>query len=124
MQNQRGFTLIELLAVIIILGIIFSVAINKFGLFEGSATQRMIDVGIKELNTREKLVWSNVKLRGGYDVDKIDEIIQAEIDRDLGNGTDVSCSSNTECVINVQGYTAAVERVPADRAKPALWSRE
>lgn len=118
MRNQDGFTLVELIAVVIILGVIVSTVAWKFGMFEGAATQSVITSAIKELNTREKLTWSNVKLSDDRSK-PIDELVRDLIDWDIGNGTHVD-----ESRITVRGHSAAVVRTPATSSTPAIWSRQ
>jgi prepilin-type N-terminal cleavage/methylation domain-containing protein len=82
--NQNGFTLIELISVLIIMGVVASVSIQRFDLVSDSASQRVLHAGIKELNIRESLVWSNVKISlDGYTTD---EDIFTVVDTNLGNG--------------------------------------
>jgi prepilin-type N-terminal cleavage/methylation domain-containing protein len=57
--NQNGFTLIELISVMIIMGVVASVSIQKFDIVSDTASERALYEGIKELNIRESLVWSN-----------------------------------------------------------------
>jgi prepilin-type N-terminal cleavage/methylation domain-containing protein len=65
--NQKGFTLIELISVLIIMGVIGSVAIKKYDLLTDTANERVLTVAIKELNVRESLTWTNMKISGdGY----------------------------------------------------------
>ena len=61
-SNQKGFTLLELMSVLVIMGIIFSVAIKKFDLISDSASMTAIKTGVRELNTQESLVWVDIKL--------------------------------------------------------------
>ncbi|MGD8992064.1 MAG: prepilin-type N-terminal cleavage/methylation domain-containing protein [Desulfobacterales bacterium] len=69
--NQRGFTLIELVSVMIIMGVVASVSIQKFDIVSGSANESALTAGIKELNVRESLVWSNMKISiDGYSNDE------------------------------------------------------
>lgn len=70
--NQKGFTLIEMVSVMIIMGVVASVSIQKFDIVSNTANERALITGIKELNVRESLVWSNMKISDdGYtgDVD-------------------------------------------------------
>ena len=68
--NQKGFTLIELISVIIIMGVVASVAIQKFSRVSDSANESALISGIKELNIRESLEWSNLKISiDGYSTD-------------------------------------------------------
>ncbi len=69
--NQKGFTLIEMVSVMIIMGVVASVSIQKYDIVSDTANQRALTVGIKELNVRESLEWSNVKISGdGYTTDE------------------------------------------------------
>lgn len=60
--NQKGFTLIELISVMIIMGVVASVSIQKFDIVSNTAGEKALHLGIKELNIRESLTWSNMKI--------------------------------------------------------------
>ena len=69
--NQKGFTLIEIISVMIIMGVVASVSIQKFDLLSETASQRALYSGIKELNIRESLTWTNLKISSaGYNRDE------------------------------------------------------
>lgn len=69
-MNQKGFTLIELISVMIIMGVVASVSIQKFDVVSDTAGERALHLGIKELNIRESLTWSNIKISAdGYSND-------------------------------------------------------
>jgi prepilin-type N-terminal cleavage/methylation domain-containing protein len=61
-SDQKGFTLIELISVMIILGVMASVAVKRLDVIGGGATDRVLQEGVKELNIREYLVWTDLKL--------------------------------------------------------------
>ena len=83
-MNQKGFTLIELISVMIIMGVLASVSIQRFDLVSDSANQRVLHAAVKELNIRESLIWSNAKISlDGY---TNDGDIFAAVDTDLGSG--------------------------------------
>lgn len=66
-SDQKGFTLIEFISIMVIMGVMASVGVKKLDLLSGSATSRTIKEGIKELNVRESLTWTNTKLSNtGY----------------------------------------------------------
>ncbi len=66
-SGEQGFTLLELIAVLVILSVLAAVAIPRYISIDESARQRAIDAGIAELNGRETLTWSNIKITGtGY----------------------------------------------------------
>ena len=71
LRNQKGFTLIELLSVMIIMGVMSSVAVKKVDFITDTASTRALAVTVKELNVRESLVWSNMKISNdGYTTDE------------------------------------------------------
>jgi prepilin-type N-terminal cleavage/methylation domain-containing protein len=84
--NQKGFTLIELVSVMIIMGVVASVSIQKFDIVSNTANERALITAIKELNVRESLVWSNMKISDdGYTGD---EDLWDLMKTDLGTGYD------------------------------------
>lgn len=60
--SQKGFTLLELMSVLVIMGVIFSIAIKKYDILTDSASITALEAGIRELNTQETLVWIDMKL--------------------------------------------------------------
>ena len=83
-NNQKGFTLIELISVLIIMGVIVSVAIKKYDLLSDTASITTLKSGVRELKARESLTWFQLKLSDtGYtnDVD-----VYNAIDKDIGRG--------------------------------------
>jgi len=82
LRNQKGFTLIELISVMIIMGVMSSVAVKKVDFITDTASTRALVTTVKELNVRESLVWSNMKISNdGYTTD---EDIFAALDTNLG----------------------------------------
>lgn len=82
MINQQGFTLIELMAALVIIGVLFSVAAKKFNLLSDTADYRVLEAGISEINMRETLTWTNIKLsQGGWTKDSD---IYSQINTGLG----------------------------------------
>jgi prepilin-type N-terminal cleavage/methylation domain-containing protein len=69
-RNQKGFTLIELLSAMIIMGVMGSVAVKKVDFITDTASARALAIAVRELNVRESLVWSNLKISNdGYITD-------------------------------------------------------
>ena len=60
-NDAKGFTLIELIAVMVILGVMASVAVKKFHLISDTAGDRALQEVIKELNVRETVTWTKTK---------------------------------------------------------------
>ena len=66
----------------IILGVLGSVVIQKFEQLSDTAAARALAAGVKELNVRESLVWTNMKISSvGYTTD---EDVFAIVDKNLG----------------------------------------
>lgn len=61
-SDQKGFTLIELISIMIILGVLATVVTKKFDILSDTASQRALIAGIGELNARESLTWTNMKM--------------------------------------------------------------
>jgi len=60
-NDTKGFTLIELIAVMVILGVMASVAVKKFNFISDTAGDRVLEDVIKELNVRETVTWTKIK---------------------------------------------------------------
>ena len=60
--GEQGFTLLELIAVMVILSVLAAIAIPRYLSVDESARQRAIDAAVAELNGRETLTWSNIKI--------------------------------------------------------------
>ena len=80
--NQQGFTLIELLSVMVIMSVLASVTVQRFELLSDTTTHQAFISAISELNIRETLTWTDIKLSAeGWDND--DDVF-AEVDTNLG----------------------------------------
>ena len=84
MFNQKGFTLIELVSVMVIMGVLASVTIKKFDLVSDNAEIQALEAGIGELNARESLIWTYMKLSNAGWTN--DNDLFAVIDTTLGQG--------------------------------------
>jgi prepilin-type N-terminal cleavage/methylation domain-containing protein len=117
-KNSDGFTLIELLAILVIIGVIGSVGIKRTVAIEASAVQQSFSWAISELNTRETLSWSLVKLSEANWVD--DLTLFASVDFDLG---DYSWSSRTDSggTLLYRGEQIELDRAPSTSSAPGRW---
>ncbi len=82
-SDQRGFTLIELISVMVIIGVIVTVAIKKYNILSDTAAQSALWEGVKELNARETLTWAKIKLSDTGWISDAD--LFAQMDTDLGS---------------------------------------
>ena len=82
--SQKGFTLLELMSVLVIMGVIFSIAVKKYEVLSDSASITALEAGIRELNTQETLVWIDMKLSDtGWTAD-VD--VYNAVEKNLGQG--------------------------------------
>ncbi len=83
LRNQKGFTLIELISIMIILGVLGSVAVKKYDNLTNTASERVVVAAVKELNVRESLIWTNMKISSdGY---TNDTDVYAALNTDIGS---------------------------------------
>ena len=82
-MNRKGFTLIEVVAVMVIMSVMASLSIKKLDLVSHNATDRVIESGLRELNTRETLEWAKIKLSDSGWVN--DANLFSEFDTNLGH---------------------------------------
>lgn len=69
--NQAGFTLVEIICVLVLLAVIASVALARMVALDEHASRQMLRSCLAELNSREKLAWSQAKLAPGGWVDDL-----------------------------------------------------
>jgi prepilin-type N-terminal cleavage/methylation domain-containing protein len=80
--NQQGFTLIELLSVMVIMSVLASVTVQRFELLSDTTTHQALKAAISELDIRETLTWTNMKL--SVDGWTKDADVFAELNTNLG----------------------------------------
>ena len=122
--SQKGFTLLEIIAVLIILSVLAALAIPRYIDLDAGTRQRAIDAGISELNGRETLTWSNLKISvtGWQD----DATTFGTINTDLGveyiwtAGPDASGGT---IKLGPSGAPVALRRTESTEINPGFWER-
>ena len=122
--SQKGFTLLEIIAVLIILSVLAALAIPRYIDLDAGTRQRAIDAGISELNGRETLTWSNIKISvtGWQD----DATTFGTINTDLGveyiwtAGPDASGGT---IKLGPSGAPVALRRTESTEINPGFWER-
>jgi len=119
---QNGFTLIEIMAVLVIIGVLASVAVNKYIYIEATANLKAIQAGVTELNSRETLTWTNHMFSaGGY---QNDGTVWTSMALDTFLGPEYSWSvapSGTGGTLIFAGQSAALTRNSSNQTTPAKW---
>ncbi|MGD9079002.1 MAG: prepilin-type N-terminal cleavage/methylation domain-containing protein [Desulfobacterales bacterium] len=122
--NQKGFTLIELISVMIIMGVVASVSIKKFDIVSNTAGEKALQLGIKELNIRESLTWSNIKISSDGYTNDADLWSLLEPDLDLGGkyhwnpGPDIAAGGT----LHFDSNSIALNRQPSTMTSAGKWS--
>ena len=121
--NQKGFTLIELISVMIIMGVVASVSIQKFDIVSDTAGVKALHLGIKELNIRESLTWSNIKISTDGYTNDADLWSLVEPDLVLGGkyhwapGPDMDAGGT----LHFQSHSIALNRQPSTTTAAGKW---
>ena len=123
-DNNKGFTLIEIIAVMIILGLLASVAVPRYVDLENNAKQKAIDTLKSEINARESLVWSKHKISvSGY-------VSDAKIFGDLDFDFDPNYSWNsgdpkiTGGTLQFKGESFSFSRTASNYLQSAVWNQK
>lgn len=124
-RHEKGFTLLEIIATLVILSILAALAIPRYISLDESARQRAIDAGVAELNGRETLTWSNLKISlSGYEDD---DALFPKIDYKLGDKYSWEEGDRP----NIDGGTlkfkdtsaVLLTRSPSNQISPGSWTR-
>ena len=122
-HNQNGLTLVEIIAVLIILGILVTLAVARYISFEANARMRVFDYGIRELNALEGLTWADQKISAsGYISDaKIFNAITYDIGTDYYWDTGDPTPTGGTMFLKGDAYT--LSRISSTTSVPAIWRR-
>lgn len=115
--------MLEIIATMVILSILAAVAIPRYISLDESAKQKAISAGIAELNGRETLTWSNLKIGDGY---KGDTLLFPLVD--TGLGTDYTWSGGRPdagggTLVFQESAGVALNRSVSTTVQPGSWSR-
>ena len=121
LKNQKGFTMVEIIAVLIILGIISGIAVNRFGAFSNAATATGTNLTVIELNSRESMTWYDVKISDQGFID--DATVFGVVDYELGKIKWASGPNLFGGIITVDGEDVVLIRSESTKTEPAIWKK-
>jgi len=122
-MNKKGFTLIEVVAVMVIMSVMASLSIKKLDLVSHTATDRVIESGLRELNTRETLVWAKIKLSDSGWVD--DSILFSELDTYLeGDFKWTIAPSATGGTLQFRSKSIKLKRTASSNVSVGSWHED
>jgi prepilin-type N-terminal cleavage/methylation domain-containing protein len=119
-QNRSGFTLIEIIVVLVILGVLASIVQYRLVDLGDSAENRTIEVGIMELNAREKLTWTDFKLSSSGWTN--DNAVFATMDMNLGAGYSwIAGPANSGGTLQFKSKSVVLTRAPSTNESASRW---
>lgn len=120
MRNKHGFTLIEIMVVMVVLSVLTSIFIIRFERLSGTAAQLALNSGIRELNVRESLIWSKIRLskKGWIDDAPVYLDLDTHLGRDYLWNPGPAIDGGT---LHYKSRTAILSRKPSTISKAGKW---
>jgi prepilin-type N-terminal cleavage/methylation domain-containing protein len=120
LSDRSGFTLIEIICVLVLLATIASVAISRMAALDQSASRQMLRSCLSELNSRENMTWSQVKLSQAGWVD--DATLFAQVNTALGSEYQwAAAPTATGGGVRFKDQALALVREASTAGKAGLW---
>ena len=119
-NNQKGFTVLELMCLLVILGVLVSIAVHRYDRVADAAEKQSLAVGIRELNIRETMTWARLKISiNGWPGD--DQVFDS-VETDLGKGYIWDPQPAKEGgLLRFKSSSASLSRIPSTIRSPAIW---
>ena len=119
-SDQKGFTLIEFISIMVIMGVLASVAVKRFDELSGGATDRVILDGVRELNARESLVWTDIKLSSANWSN--DAEVFSRMDTDLGADFNWAAGPTAAGgILSFRNQSIALNRITSTTSSAGKW---
>ena len=118
-KKGDGFTLIEIVGVMVIIGLLSSMAAAKVFDTDTMAKQAALEAAVSDLNSRERLIWTRIKLSNDNWLN--DAQIFAVLDTELGAEYHWASISYTGGSLDFKGLGVALNRSPSTSGQPGAW---
>ena len=119
-HNQKGYTLLEVMAVVVILGVLVSIAVYRYDRLSDAAEKQSLAIGIRELNIRETMTWARLKISiaGWPGDDHVFKSLQTDLGEDYSWD---STPAKEGGLLRFKSNAANLSRVPSTIRSPAVW---
>jgi prepilin-type N-terminal cleavage/methylation domain-containing protein len=118
--DGRGFTLLELISVMAIIALLASLAVPLFINLDASAGQKALRATVVELNSRERMVWLNIKNSQNMWID--DATLFYQVDTDLGPGYHWSPRPRMDGgKLHFKNLMIKLKRIPSTATSAGKW---
>jgi hypothetical protein len=109
-----------MISIMIIMGVLGSVAIKKYDNFTNTASERVLATTVKELNVRESLIWANMKISSdGY---SNDADVFSKLDTNVGSRLKWSPGPNIGGgTLYCESASCILTRTPSSITAAAKW---
>jgi hypothetical protein len=102
------------------MSVMLSVGIKKLDLLSDTASDRVLETAIRELNTRETLVWTEIKLSDSGWISDAD--VFAVLDTDLGSEINWAAEPNIAGgTLRFQSRSMVITRIASTNASVGRW---